>query len=119
MVLSCPKGAKMTETPKPPSRALLVIWMVLTQLFALGSLLPWVAMAGMSVMAFDSPGSTEMIQPYLFVGAVLCYPALPIGLIIGAWLAFAKQKSVLAFMLSTLSALLPGLAFISLFASDL
>ena len=38
------------------------------------TLVPWLVVAGLSVMAFDAPGSTKMWQPWVFVGAVWSYP---------------------------------------------
>jgi hypothetical protein len=57
-------------------------------------------MAGLSVMAFDSGVSQEA---WMFVIAVWSYPLIPLTLVIGAWIAFAKRKNVLAAVLSGLS----------------
>jgi hypothetical protein len=46
-------------TTLPPKRTGLLIWMILSQVLTLGSLLIWLLMAGLSVMAFDSGVSTE------------------------------------------------------------
>ena len=48
-------------TSQERTRAL--VWLVATQSLYVLSLLPWLAIAGLSVMAFDAPGSTEMWQP--------------------------------------------------------
>lgn len=38
------------------------------------TLVPWLLMAGLSVMVFDAPGSTQMWQPWAFVLAIWSYP---------------------------------------------
>ena len=86
-----------------------MIWMIISQVLMLGSLLIWLTMAGLSVMAFDSGVSAEA---WTFVIIVWSYPILPIGLIVAAWIAYAKRKNVLAAVLSGLSFAPPILCFI-------
>ncbi len=71
-----------------------LIWMIASQLIGLLSLIPWLVMAGLSFMAFDS-GETP--QAWLFVGTVLSYPLLPIGCSILAWVlwTFKKRRAAL------------------------
>ncbi|HAV76935.1 MAG TPA: hypothetical protein DCX53_06225, partial [Anaerolineae bacterium] len=91
----------MTESPiTPPKRTALLVWMILSQLFALGSLVIWLLVAGLSVMAFDQ-GSTP--EAWTFVLAVWSYPIIPLILVIGAWIAYAKRRNKLAAILSGLS----------------
>lgn len=100
----------MTENavhPKP--RTGLVIWMVISQLLAVGSLMIWLMMAGLSVMAFDQ-GSTP--EAWAFVIAVWSYPIIPLTLVIGAWIAFARRKNAAAAILSGLSFAPPILCFV-------
>lgn len=94
----------MTESAPQPKRTGLVIWLVLSQLLAAGSLVIWLLFAGLSVMAFDQ-GSTP--EAWTFVIAVWSYPIIPLALIIGAWIAFARLKNMLAAILSGLSFALP------------
>ena len=89
----------MTETTQP-KRTGLVIWMIVSQLLMLGSLVFWLLMAGLSVMAFDSGVTTEA---WTFVFLVWAYPIVPLILVIAAWIAFAKRKNTLAAILSGLS----------------
>lgn len=89
----------MTETTQP-KRTGLVIWMIVSQLLMLGSLVFWLVMAGLSVMAFDSGVTTEA---WTFVLLVWAYPIIPLILVIAAWIAFAKRKNVLAAVLSGLT----------------
>jgi hypothetical protein len=91
----------LTETPAPPKRIGLLIWMIISQLLTVGSLLIWLTMAGLSVMAFDS-GSTP--EAWTFVIIVWSYPIIPLILVITAWIAYARRKNAAA-------AILSGLAF--------
>lgn len=92
----------MTETIPQPKRTGLVIWMIVSQLLMLGSLVVWLIMAAFSVMAFDAGVTTEA---WTFVILVWSYPILPLILVIAAWIAFAKRKN-------TLAAILSGLTFV-------
>jgi hypothetical protein len=89
----------MAETIQP-KRTGLVIWMIVSQLLMLGSLVFWLLMAGLSVMAFDSGVTAEA---WTFVLLVWAYPIIPLILVIAAWIAFAKRKNVLAAVLSGLT----------------
>jgi hypothetical protein len=90
------------------SRRPIRIWLIISQLLALASLLFWLVAAGLSVMAFDS-GVTQ--QAWNFVIAVWAYPIWPIGFAIAAWVAYARKKDKLAGVLSALT-FLPILALI-------
>jgi hypothetical protein len=84
----------------PVTRKPILIWLIISQLLALGSLLFWLAMAGLSVMAFDS-GSTP--EAWTFVIAVWSYPIWPITFAIAAWIAYGRKKDRLAGILTTLT----------------
>ena len=101
----------MTEiaVPLKPRRTGLIIWMIISLLLMLGSLLIWLLMAGLSVMAFDSGVSAEA---WAIVIIVWSYPILPIGLIVAAWIAYARHKNILAVVLSGLSFAPPILCFL-------
>ena len=96
----------------PPSRKLILIWLVASQLLALASLFFWLLMAGLSVMAFDS-GVTQ--EAWNFVIAVWLYPIWPIVFAIAAWVAYARKKDKLAGVLTTLT-FLPILVLIIVIA---
>jgi len=98
----------MTESTAPPKRRTgLLIWLIVSQLLALGSLWIWVLMLGFSVMAFDEGDSPEARR---FVLTICAYPLFPLLMAIGAWVSYAFRKNRLA-------AVLTGLTFapISLF----
>lgn len=91
----------MTETtPQPLKWTGLLIWMIISQLLAAGSLVIWLVMAGLSVMAFDQ-GSTP--EAWTFVLIVWSYPLLPLAIIISSWIAYRRRRNTLAAVLSGLS----------------
>jgi hypothetical protein len=95
----------MTKVTAQPKRRIgLLIWMIVSQLLAIGSLWFWALAAGLSVMAFDEGSSPEA---WRFVIAVWAYPLFPLFMAIGAWIAFAFRKNWLA-------AVLTGLTFVPL-----
>jgi len=103
----------MTEE-KPQSRKVLLIWMIVSQVLAVVTLVVWLVMAGLAVMAFDA-GVTP--QATTFVTVVWAYPIFPLALVIAAWIAFARRKNRLAGTLSGLSFTLPVLVYIILGAA--
>ncbi len=69
----------MTEiielTAPPKRRTGLLLWMIVSQLLAVGSLAIWALVAGLSVMAFDEGSSPEA---WRFVITVWAYPLFPL-----------------------------------------
>lgn len=98
----------METKPASPSRKPILIWLILSQLLALASLVFWLLMAGLSVMAFDSGVTAEA---WTFVIAVWSYPLWPLAFAIAAWIAYARRKDRLAGVLTTLT-FLPVLVLI-------
>jgi uncharacterized BrkB/YihY/UPF0761 family membrane protein len=102
----------MTELAAPPKRRTgLVIWMIVSQLLAIGSLLFWVLVAGLSVMAFDE-GSSPVA--WTIVLTVWAYPLFPLLMAIGAWVAFAFRKNRLAAVLSGVTFMPPLLLYLAM-----
>ena len=99
-----------------PSRKPILIWLIISQLLALASLLFWLVMAGLSVMAFDS-GDTP--QAWSFVLAVWSYPIWPIAFTIAAWIAYARKKDRAAGVLTTFTFLPILVLFIVIFVGNL
>jgi hypothetical protein len=93
-----------------------LIWLIVSQLLALGSLLIWVLMAGLSVMAFDTGESPEA---WAFVLVVWAYPLFPLIMAIGAWVAFARRKNRLAAVFSGLTFAPPVLFYVFLWITSL
>jgi hypothetical protein len=105
----------IVETTLPSrSRTPILIWLIASQILALLSLLFWLVVAGLSVMAFDSGVSTEA---WTFVIAVWSYPVWPLGFAIAAWIAYARKKDRLAGVLTTLT-FLPVLILLVILASS-
>jgi hypothetical protein len=100
----------MTEAASPPKRRTgLLIWMIVSQLLAIGSLVIWAFLAGMSVMAFDSG---ESRVAWAIVLTVWAYPLFPLLMAIGAWVAFAFRKNRLAAVLTGLTFAPPVLLYL-------
>ncbi len=99
----------ITQTTKP--RKGLLIWLIISQVLAVASLLFWLVVAGLSVMAFDSG---ESPQAWAFVITVWSYPIFPIVMAIGAWIAYARRKNILSAILTSLTFAVPVLFFIFL-----
>jgi hypothetical protein len=100
------------DAAAPRSRKTLA-WMVASQLLALTSLLPWLAVvAGTSILAFDAPVSAEAVAPRVFMGVVWSYPLLPLGCAAAAWLAYARRRYRRAAVLSAVP-LLPALPLLA------
>ncbi|MGE5378969.1 MAG: hypothetical protein ACM3XO_28260 [Bacteroidota bacterium] len=93
---------------KRSSRRPVLIWLIISQALAVLSLVFWLLVAGLSVMAFDS-GVTA--QAWTFVILVWSYPLWPIGFAIASWIAYAFHKDRLAGFLTTLT-FLPVLVLI-------
>ena len=107
----------MTELAAPPKRRTgLLIWLIVSQLLAVASLLIWALIAGLSVMAFDSGQSPEA---WAFVLTIWAYPLFPLVMGIGAWIAFAFRKNRFAAVLSGLSFAPPILFYIFLWVVNL
>ncbi len=102
------------QTAKP--RRGLLIWLITSQLMAVASLLLWLVVAGLSVMAFDSG---ESPQAWAFVITVWSYPIVPLALAIGAWIAYARKKNKLSAILSGLTFAGPVLFYIGLWIVSL
>jgi len=100
----------------PQKRTGLTIWMIVSQLLTVGSLLIWLLVAGLSVMAFDSGESREA---WTLVIAVWSYPIIPLILAVTAWIAFTRRKNVLAGVLSGLSFTPPFLLYIFIWVASL
>ena len=107
----------MTElTAQPKRRIGTLIWLIASQLMALGSLLIWAIVAGLSGMAADSGGSPAVLT---FILVVWAYPLSPLILAIGAWIAFTCRKNRLASILSGLTSAPPVLLCLSVWIADL
>lgn len=103
------------NTEEKPKRTGLLIWMIVSQVLTVASLVIWLLVAGLSVMAFDA-GVTD--EAWTFVIAVWSYPLLPVILVIAAWIAYARRKNKSAAILSGLSFAPPFILFLVIFISN-
>ena len=102
----------MAEATAKPKRSIpTLIWLIVSQLIALATLVFWVLVAGLSVMAFDEGSSPTA---WAIVIAVWAYPLFPLVMAIGAWIAFAFRKNWLAAILSGLAFAPAGLLYLAL-----
>lgn len=104
-------AAMQADADAPRPRKTLA-WLVASQLLALASLLPWVAGAGTSIMAFDAPVSAEALAPRVFVAVAWSYPLLPVGCAVAAWIAYGRRRYRRAAVLSAVP-LLPALPLLA------
>lgn len=88
----------MSEHIELPKRTGLLIWLIVSQILAVASLLIWFVGAGMSMMSVDADGGLPS-----WIVAVWCYPIFPLFVSIGAWIAYKRRKNVIAAILSGLS----------------
>jgi hypothetical protein len=89
--------------------------MIVSQLLMVASLVIWLLVAGLSVMAFDSGVTAEA---WALVIVVWSYPILPIGLVIVSWIAYARRRNTWAAVLSGLSFAPPILFYLCLAISS-
>ena len=102
----------MNESKTPieePKRTGLLIWLIVSQFFAICSLAFWAVSATMSLMSFDS-GVT--LAAWAVVIVVWSYPLFPIGMSIASWIAYKRHKNRLAAILSGMSLVPPAVFFI-------
>ena len=93
-----PPGTGLRAGP----RTGLLVWLVASQTIALGSLLPWLAVAGLAVLALDAPPANSGPWPALLVGSVLAWPLVPVACAVGAWMLYARRRSLPAAIVSGL-----------------
>ena len=84
-------------------------WLIISQLLGLFSLIPWVAFAGLSFMAFDSGEST---QAWIFVGVIWSWPLVPVVSGILAWMLYARRKTRAAVIVTSLPILVAVIVLI-------
>ena len=102
----------MTDVREKPKRSIVtLIWLIVSQLLAVSTLLFWVLVAGLSVMAFDEGSSPEA---WTFVIAVWTYPLFPLVMAIGAWIAFGFRRNWLAAILSGMTFVPAGFLYLAL-----
>ena len=97
------ESSAQNKTSAAPSGCGPLVWMILTQLLGLLSLIPWFFAAVASVMSYDK-GVTFAAN--LLAAAVWSYPLLPVGCSILAWILYALKRRRAAVVVTTLPVLL-------------
>ena len=89
-------------------------WLIVSQVIYVLSLLPWIAMSALAVMAFDAPGSERQVGPWIFAGSIWAYPILPLVSAIVAWVLYARGRTrgaAIATAVPIIVVLAAGMAF--------
>ena len=107
----------MQEKPTSQSQTGTIVWIVISQLISLSSLLLWLlTVLGMTTLLYGvnidtNPGeaATDLFSP-LMTTLVWFYPLLPIAILIGTVLLFRRKKTGMALAVTTIPVLLFGCA---------
>lgn len=110
--MSTPDESKPVPAPKSPARTILATWITVSNILALGSLLPWASLVLCSMMSY--PPSEKDFEYYFFRATIYAYPFVILGLVIFAWYAYKKGWNVAAQITSIVS-ILPVLWFVLMF----
>ena len=96
----------------PVRRWPVLVWLILSQIFYLGLLIPWLFASMMSVMAFDAGVNFYNV---VFVGSLWSYPLWPLIFSILAWVSYARRKDRLAAIFTAIPLLIVILALVLFF----
>lgn len=100
---------KTEPTVKPKRSIIALIWLIVSQLVAVGSLPIWGVVAGFSYLAAVQ---INELAVFILSLAVWAYPLFALVLAIGAWVAFARRRNRLAAILSGLACAPPVLFYL-------
>ncbi len=89
----------MTEEIVQPKRTGLLIWLIVSQLITLIMFIPW--LWSLTLSTFFQVFASHLP---VYILTLIC-PALPIAMVIGAWVAYKRRKNMLAAVLSGLAIL--------------
>jgi uncharacterized membrane protein len=104
------------QKPASTSRSGAKAWLIISQIIAALFLLPWVVVAGLSFMAFDSGVSTGAV---VFVSIIVAYPIVAIVCGIIAWLLYRSHKDKAAVIVTSLFLIYPIMFVILVFIAPL
>lgn len=90
------KDTMMKTEPRWP----VIVWLAISQLLAVGSLIPWLAYASLSFWAINSGGSSTW--EVIFVSVTFAYPIVVIVCAILAWLLYRAHKDRQALIVTSL-----------------
>ena len=98
-------------------RRLVIIWLVISQLLAIGSLIPWLAYAIYAYMALSNGIST--IWEVLFISFTFAYPILAIACAVLAWRLYRAHKDRQALIVTSLFLVGPIFYAVTIYATSL
>ncbi len=78
------------------------ITLIVLQFVQVISLIPWLPVAGLAVMAFDAPGSDKRWEPWAFVLAIWSYPLWLLLAATVSWILVALRRYKTAIALEIL-----------------
>jgi hypothetical protein len=110
-----------TETQDNPTRIkprrLVIIWLVISQALAIGSLIPWLAYAIYTYAALYNGIST--IWEVIFVSFTFAYPIIVIVCAILAWLLYRAYKDRQALIVTSLFLVGPIFYAVTIYVTSL
>lgn len=77
----------MNTVAVPRRRRSVLLWLILTQLVVLVSLVPWIILAGFTFVALDT-GARDTLGVWAMRIALWAYPLLPVACSALAWKAY-------------------------------
>jgi hypothetical protein len=107
--MSTPEESTPIPAPKSTARIVLGTWITVTNILALGSLLPWASLVLCSMMSY--PTKEKDFEYYFFQATIYAYPFVVVGLVIFTWFAYKKGWNLAAQITSIIS-ILPVLWFV-------
>jgi hypothetical protein len=110
--MSTPNESKPTPAQESTARIALKTFITVTNILALGSLLPWASLVLCSMMSY--PPDEKDFEYYFFRATIYAYPLIIIGLVIFTRHAYKKGWDWTAQIVSIVS-ILPVLWFVLMF----
>jgi hypothetical protein len=107
-----PTSDELKPAPKSTSRIILATWITVSNILALGSLLPWASLVLCSMMSY--PPKEKDFEYYFFQASIYAYPFIIVGLVIFTWFAYKKGWNLAAQIMSIVS-ILPVVWFVLMF----
>ncbi|MFN8413303.1 MAG: hypothetical protein U0Z26_13020 [Anaerolineales bacterium] len=87
--------------PKSASHIIMATWITVSNILALGSLLPWASLVLCALMSY--PPKEKDLSYYLFRATIYAYPLVILGLVIFTRSAYKKGWNVAAQIASIIS----------------
>lgn len=107
--MSTPDESNNAPAPKSPARIVLATWITVTNILALGSLVPWASLVLCSMMSY--PPSEKGFSYYFYQATIYTYPFIILGLVIFTWRAY-KMGRDLAAQIASIISIVPVLWFL-------